>query len=138
MSEVILCLNRPDPSRNRQCPRRYDIINSRYFSTLYSSSSNRVYRPNFSKEGVRFFDKRLKKKFDKHAKAFGVEGKYNRENMELFKEKLKDHIQSSTTQSIESTYRKNILATYHFDNDKNLVIIVSATISEFISGWTLA
>lgn len=51
-------------------------------------------------------DSQIQAKF-KHAEDFGILGKPNRKNFELWKDKVIQHIQDPSTKKIEGTYRKN-------------------------------
>lgn len=94
VSYTIICLYRPDPSRNRQCPRQQSNINFRYVSNFAPYPQNRVHRNDFSREGVTFNNaKRMQEKYDKR----------NKKNLELFKSKLQEHIQSPNPQRIHKT-----------------------------------
>lgn len=76
------------------------------------------------------------KKF-KHAVDFGVEGNLCRENIELFKQKIKDHITDLSTWYIEGTYRKKTPALHFYNETNNLNVVFNVTNGEFITAWEL-
>ena len=57
-------------------------------------------------------NKQLQKKF-KHAGDFGVEGNYNKENLNLYKQKLENHLKHPGTELIEGVYRGDDVDHFH-------------------------
>jgi hypothetical protein len=57
-------------------------------------------------------DLQVQKKF-KHAPDFGVIGNPNRENFELFKDKIAEHMRDPSTIIKEGTYKKNIVVIHY-------------------------
>jgi hypothetical protein len=68
---------------------------------------------------------------------FGVEGNFCRENIELFKQKIKDHIADLPTGYIEGTYRKKTPALHFYNETNNLNVVFNVTNGEFITAWEL-
>ena len=59
--------------------------------------------------------KQLEKKFEKHAKAFGIEGTPSPENIKMFGRAIEDFIKSDSTIAIKGTYRNTIKGTHYYD-----------------------
>jgi hypothetical protein len=75
-------------------------------------------------EGVIITDKQAQKKLQSHGEDFGLKvesgdkyPKLNRENINIFKENMKQHIKNPETKRIKGTYRKKVEA-IQFVNDK--------------------
>lgn len=81
-------------------------------------------------------DAQIQVKF-KHANAFGIIGERNRENLELFKDKVIEHMKDPSTKIIEGKYKKNIKATHYLNENTGLNVMINATSTKFISGWKL-
>jgi hypothetical protein len=85
-------------------------------------------------KNIKLDPKQLQEKY-KHAKDFGIEGNYNKDNLKIFENAIKEHI--SKAQKIEGLYRNDIKVTHYFDPaTKNNVIIDSN--GNFISSWKLS
>ncbi|TQN32816.1 intein/intein [Haloactinospora alba] len=82
-----------------------------------------------------FDDKQLQKKF-KHADDFGVQGNFNKNKREEFREVLKDHVNSSGTKQVSGTYRGGSV-THYVDPKTRLNVIVDPN-GNFVSGWKLS
>jgi hypothetical protein len=81
-------------------------------------------------------DSQIQAKF-KHAKDFGVRGNGNRENYELWKDGLIEHMKKDTVKRIEGKFRKNIDVIHYFEEGTGLNVMINATNNKFISGWKL-
>ena len=81
-------------------------------------------------------DSQIQLKF-KHANDFGVIGNPNRENFELFKDKVIEHMKDPSTKIIEGRYRKNLEVTHWVNEDTGLNVMINSTDNKFISGWKL-
>lgn len=86
------------------------------------------------KRKIEFDDKQLQKKY-KHAKDFGVDGPYNKQNADKFREAITNHVNSPGTQLINGTYRGNP-ATFYLNSQTGLNVIQSPS-GQFVSGWSL-
>ncbi|WP_241430709.1 colicin D domain-containing protein [Haloferax elongans] len=84
---------------------------------------------------LEFPDRQLQKKF-KHAKRFGVNGSWNKENKNRFNMALINHIESPDTERISGTYRGEKV--FHFYNSETKNNVITTRDGEFISGWTLS
>jgi len=78
----------------------------------------------------------MQKKFDSHAKIFGIKGNRNSQTLEKFKKSLEDHVKSSETHVIKGTYRQNQKAT-HYYNPKTGINVMRNEKGEFWSVWRL-
>lgn len=61
--------------------------------------------------------RQLRSKF-KHGEDFGIEGNFNKENLERFRQALQRHIRSSSTERIVGTYRGQPLTYYYNPNTR--------------------
>jgi len=73
----------------------------------------------------------------KHAKAFGVIGNPNRKTVQLFQDKMVEHMRDPETIKIKATYRKHEEVIHYFNPRTNLTVMKNATDNKFISGWKL-
>jgi hypothetical protein len=80
-------------------------------------------------------NKQLQKKY-KHARDFEISGNYNKENAQLYKEKIIQHMQEPSTQRIEGTYKKSEV-THYFNPETGLNVFFDRKNNKFISGWLL-
>ena len=68
------------------------------------------------------FDKdNLNHEYDGHAKQWGITGNRNNANLEIFKQTLQNHINSSNIQVINGTYRGQP-AVFYYDPNTNLTV----------------
>lgn len=81
-------------------------------------------------------DSQIRRKF-KHAADFGVIGNFNRENFELFKDKIIEHMKDPSTVIKDGTFKKIIEVTHYFNADTGLNVMVRQEDGTFISGWLL-
>jgi hypothetical protein len=78
----------------------------------------------------------LQRKFDKHARDFGVTGNFNNANREAFRSALQRHVDSPDTILIEGIYlRGNIPVTHYYNPVTQNVVMKDRATGEFISGW---
>lgn len=68
---------------------------------------------------------------------FGIAGTPNRENFELFKKKLVEHMTDPSTKIIEGTFKKVIQVTHYFNEDTGLNVMVRKDNDNFLSGWAV-
>ncbi len=87
-------------------------------------------------DSVKFDEVQLQKKYNSHAKDFGVKGNYSNTNRQAFESALKSHIDDSNTIAIKGTYRGNIDVTHYFNPQNNLNVMVKSD-GSFLSGWRL-
>ena len=83
LTEVIICFQRSDPSRNKQCPRYLAMPNPRTYSQHYVSPQdhpNNLNKRDLIVDDVMITDRQVQKKFKKHAEQFGILGMNTREN----------------------------------------------------------
>jgi hypothetical protein len=66
---------------------------------------------------------KVQKKF-KHARDFGVTGNPNRENFELFKDKIVDYMRDPLIIIKEYTYKKDIEVMHYFNEDTGLNVMI--------------
>ncbi|MDR5834405.1 colicin D domain-containing protein [Caballeronia sp. LZ034LL] len=83
-----------------------------------------------------FSKTQLDKKF-KHAVDFGVTGKKNGTNLEVFQQAMKSHLDSSSTQVIQGKYRWADGVTHYFNPETKLNVMADQ-FGNFISGWKLS
>ena len=128
---------KPNPPRsrlNRNKCRNYGIISRSATSAgskLNNNQQDSYYEPSLNSK---FENKQLQRKF-KHAKIFGVEGNFNKANMDLYRRKLIEHMQS--THACLGTYRGREV--YHYYDPKTqLNVMVDRNTNKFISGWRLS
>ena len=123
-SKPAIC--RPIP----KCGRSHGIV-SRPATSAGSNIPNNDNRHFESSLNTIFEWKQIQKKFDKHARAFGIEGNFNKANGLAFQKELIKHMKS--THAYFSYYRGNKV--YHYYNpDNNLKVMVNAKNNKFISG----
>jgi hypothetical protein len=85
-------------------------------------------------DGFILEDVQVRKKF-KHAPKFGILGKPNRKNYELFKDKILDHMKDPSTKIKEGTYKTNIEVSHYFNEETGLNVMVRQKDNTFLSGW---
>ena len=78
--------------------------------------------------------KQLQKKF-KHAKDFGVDGNFSKDNAKKFNQSIQKHMNSPGTKEIQGSYRGNPV-TFHTDSKSGLTVIQNPN-GSFLSGWKL-
>ena len=116
---------------------KYQFIDGRPFVPHCLCASNNRYTPwdrYLTYDRIVLKDEIVYRKY-KHAKDFGVEGKHpTRENREIFKDKIIDHLTNSTTKRKPGTYRNNDVIHY-WNNKTDINFMINATTREMISGW---
>ncbi len=94
---------------------------------------------NLLKKEANFQDIQVQAKFEKHSGHFGIQGNYNKQNRELFKQKMIEHINDSDTIAIAGQYtRGKIQDVVHYYNPKTELNIMKDKNGDFISGWKLS
>jgi len=127
------------PAISRQipkCGRSYGIF-SRLATSAGSNIPNNYNNSSYFDQSLNceFTNKQLQKKYDAHAKDFGIMGNYNPKNRDLFRKKLIEHMKS--THACLGTYKGHDV--YHYYNpDTKLNVMVDRTNNKFISGWRLS
>ena len=96
-------------------------------------SMNDRYVPEY---GATLEDPQIQRKF-RHAPDFGVFGNPNRENFELFKDKIIEHMKDPSTISKDGTYKKIIEVVHYFNEKTGLNVMIRQNDNTFISGWKL-
>lgn len=81
-------------------------------------------------------DLQIQRKY-KHAPNFGVTGNLNRENIELFKNKIIKHMKDPSTVVKKGTYKKNIEVIHYFNAGTDLNVMIREDNGTFLSGWLL-
>jgi len=81
-------------------------------------------------------NKQLQKKF-KHAEIFGIEGNFNRKNLELFKNEMTQHLRDPKTKMIKSIFRNNEVF-HHFKSETKINMMFYRNSKEFLSCWKLS
>lgn len=133
------------PSPGRVCPRKQTY--SREFSSMTIKTQENPANENtkgFKWDGqfevgenyVIMKDSQVLKKF-KHAYDFGVTGKPCRQNFEIFKNKIMDHMKNPSTVVRKGTFKKNIDVTHYTDYETGLNVIIRNDNNEFLSCWKL-
>jgi hypothetical protein len=77
-------------------------------------------------------DLQVQKKF-KHAPDFRVIGNPNRENFELFKDKIAEHMRDPSPEIKAGTYKKNSEVIYYFNEDTGLNVMIRQDDKTFLS-----
>lgn len=99
---------------------------------------------NLLKRKINFSDdlnnSKLRRKFHKHGKHFGMEGKnFNKENAELFKQNIRDHINNPDTIPIAGKYTTgNVGDVVHYYNPKTELNVIKDMNGNYVSGWKLS
>ena len=83
---------------------------------------------------LNFTSKQLQSKF-KHAADFGIKGNWNKAAGSKFSSAINKHINSSSVQAIQGTYRGN--PAIHYLNSKSGLNVITNTKGTFVSGWKL-
>lgn len=78
--------------------------------------------------------RQLQAKF-KHAADFGLEGNYNKENLNKFGQLIQDHMNSNEINIINGTYRGQPVT--HYLNPNSGLNVITSPSGQFISGWKL-
>lgn len=78
----------------------------------------------------------LNRKYDRHAKDFGLTGNRNNQNLTKFKQAIQRHIDHPQTRVIYGTYRKKE-PVIHFYNHKTGINMFMTKKGEFRSAWKL-
>ena len=81
-------------------------------------------------------DNQIQKKY-KHAVDFGITGNPNRENFELFKKKLVEHMTDPGTKSKNGTFKNNIPVIHYYSENTGLNVMIRQDDNTFLSGWAL-
>jgi hypothetical protein len=84
---------------------------------------------------ITFATRQLQRKF-KHAAAFGVRGKYSRQQATMFERAMRAHVEDETTLVIPGTYRGEPVT--HFVNPQTGLNVMRDAQDAFVSGWRLA
>lgn len=81
---------------------------------------------------------KLRAKFDKHGKAFGLKGhSFNKATAELFKQRIVNHIRDPNTKIIIGTHRRKEQVV-HYYNARTKINIMKDVNGKYVSGWKLA
>lgn len=83
---------------------------------------------------IKISEKQAQKKF-KHAKEFGVDGNYSKENATAFQNAIDSHVNDPNTIMINGTYRGDSVT--HFYNPNTGLNAIVSNEGDFISGWKL-
>lgn len=127
------------------CPKRQ--IYSREATALSTRLKENPNNENIPRENRARYDRRVgdgsiledvqvRRKF-KHATDFGILGNPNRQNYELFKDKLVEHMKDPSTRIKEGTYKKNIEVFHYFNEETGLNVMVRQNDNTFLSVWKL-
>lgn len=81
-------------------------------------------------------DSQVLKKF-KHANDFGVIGNVCRENFEIFKNKLIDHMKDPVIVKKKGTFKKDINVKHYTNYETGLNVMLRNDTNEFFSCWKL-
>jgi len=94
------------------------------------------YNRRIKEYGVILEDLQIRNKY-KHAGDFGVKGNPSRENFELFKDRITDHMRDPSTIIKEGTYKKNIDVMHYVNENTGLNVMIRQDDNTFLSGWKL-
>ena len=72
----------------------------------------------------------------KHAPQFGITGTWNKQNGEAFAQAIRDHINKSSIEIIEGTYRGTIRVTHYFDPTTKLNVMLDQK-GNLVGAWKL-
>ena len=100
----------------------------------FSNQSNQ--NEEFSVGHYNFSNKQLQKKF-KHAKVFGIDGNFNKKNLEVFKSEIIQHLRNPRTKMIEGIFRNNEVF-HHFNTETKINMIFYKNNKQFLSCWKLS
>ena len=84
---------------------------------------------------VKFDEKNVQHEF-KHAKDFGIEGNWNKENAQLFKNKIIEHVNDPETIMLKSVYHGE--RTNLFYNPRTNIGVHLRLNNHFWTGWKLS
>ena len=86
-----------------------------------------------------FNNPKLRSKFNKHKDIFGMEDvNFNKQNAEVFKQKIVDHVNNPDTIPIAGEYtRGNVGNVVHYYNPKTEIDVMKDTSGNFVSVWEL-
>jgi hypothetical protein len=84
---------------------------------------------------LKFSPEKIQHEF-KHAKDFGIEGNWNKQNGATFEQVLLNHIKKKNVQSISGTYRGNISVTHYYEPETGLNVMID-TNGNFVGAWKL-
>ena len=89
---------------------------------------------------IRVSDRQAQRKFA-HASPFGVRGRYNLENRELFKAALVAHVNDPATEVLRGTYRRGAAAggfpaVFYLNRSNRLIVVVDRG-GNFVTGFRL-
>lgn len=136
----------PTPVYIYRCRKRETY--SRQATALSTRLKENLNNQNIPRENKRIHDRRLpesgsiledlqvRRKF-KDAPDFGVIDNPNRENVELFKDKITEHMKDPSTIIKEGTYKKNIEVVHYFNEKTGLNVMIRQSDKTFVSGWKL-
>ena len=124
-ARAVLKLAKNAPKLNRVRKALEDLKTARKLAQL-----KQIARPK-----AKFNPKQLQKKYDKHAKDFGVKGNWNKNAGEKFKDAINDFLDSPTTQHRDGLYNGQP-ANLSFNPSTGQVVVTSKS-GEFISGWKM-
>jgi RHS repeat-associated protein len=74
---------------------------------------------------IKYTQKSLQHTFSRHASELGFDGNWNTQNATRFEQFLNEHVQSSTTQAIDGTYRGTLQATHYFNPYTRMIVITN-------------
>lgn len=83
---------------------------------------------------ITFTERQLQKKF-KHASVLGIEGNYNKENAQKFRETLRAFVEDPEVRQIVGTFRRDPVI--HYLKESTLIAVITETDGKFISVWEL-
>jgi RHS repeat-associated protein len=92
---------------------------------------------NEASSNINFDQKKLQHEFDNHGSDFGIEGNWNKETGNSFKQAILDHVNGKDTQAIQGTYRGTITGTNYFNPKTNLWAFIDDK-GNFVAGWKLS
>lgn len=82
-----------------------------------------------------FSARQLQKKF-KHARDFGVSGRYNTTNASQFQRAIENHLADPATKQITGTFRGQPVT--HYINPNTGLNVMKDAAGNFLSGWKLS
>ncbi len=124
-ARAVLTLAKNAPKLNRVRRALEDLKTARKLAHLRQ----------IAKPKVKFNPKQLQKKYDKHAKEFGVKGNWNKNAGEKFKEAVEDFVNNPATKHREGTYNGQPV-NFSFNPSTGQMVMTTRS-GDFISGWRL-
>jgi hypothetical protein len=101
------------------------------FARILKSAGSAVNR------SIEIARKQIQKKFDAHAKDFGITLGKGKAGFEAFENAIRKHCLKDTTVVMQGTYRGNISVHHLFDPETGLNVMRKENM-EFLSGWKLS